>query len=261
MILDEIVAARRHDVAQAKTALPIAALEAMPTFAAPRRGFRAALCRHTPAIIAEIKQASPSKGVIRSDFDPVAIARSYAGGGAAAISVLTEGRYFRGRLEHLRAVRAAVDVPLLRKDFIFDRYQLVEARAWGADAALLIVAMLDDGALAALHAAGATLGLDLVVEAHTAEEVVRAADVGATLIGVNNRDLRTFETTLATAERLRALIPPSAVAIAESGIETAADVARLNAIGYHAFLVGETLMRAADPASAVRALRAGEPHP
>jgi indole-3-glycerol phosphate synthase len=257
MILDEIVEARRADVARAKRATPVAALEARPNYSAPRRGFAAALRGRAPAVIAEVKQASPSKGVIRADCDPVAIARGYAAAGAAAISVLTEERYFRGRLEDLEPIRAAVDVPLLRKDFLFDPYQLIEARAWGADAVLLIVAMLDSRQLADLHAAATSLGLDVLVEAHTAAEVEHAAAAGATVIGVNNRDLQTFVTTLATAERLRPLVPVGALAVAESGIETSADVARLRAAGYQAFLVGESLMRAADPGAALRALLAG----
>ena len=258
MILDEIVEARRADVARAKRATPVAALEARPAYSAPRRGFAAALRGRAPAVIAEVKQASPSKGVIRADCDPVAIARGYAAAGAAAISVLTEERHFRGRLEDLEPIRAAVDVPLLRKDFLFDPYQLIEARAWGADAVLLIVAMLDSRQLADLHAAATSLGLDVLVEAHSAAEVEHAAAAGATVIGVNNRDLQTFVTTLATAERLRPLVPVGALAVAESGIETPADVARLRSAGYQAFLVGESFMRAADPGAALRALLAGE---
>jgi indole-3-glycerol phosphate synthase len=259
MILEDILSARRADVARAKRVTPLAALREQPRYAAPRRGFAAGLRARRPAVIAEIKKASPSKGVIRADFDPVAIARSYAAAGAAAISVLTEERFFQGHADHLQAVRDAVELPLLRKDFVFDSYQLAEARAWGADAALLIAAMLDDGQLAELHAAGTELGLDVLVEAHTAEEVTRAAAAGARLIGVNNRDLRTFVTSLATAERLHALIPKGALAVAESGIETATDVARMCDAGYDAFLVGESLMRAPDPGAALRALLAPAP--
>jgi indole-3-glycerol phosphate synthase len=254
MILEDIVTARRADVAHAKRTTPLAALQTSPRYAAPRRGFAAALRARRPAVIAEVKKASPSRGVIRADFDAVAIARRYAAGGAAAISVLTEERFFQGSARHLQAIRAAVELPLLRKDFLFDPYQLAEARAWGADAALLIVAMLDDAQLRELHGAALELGLDVLVEAHTHDEVVRAVDAGATLIGVNNRDLNTFVTTLATAERLRAVIPAGTLAVAESGIETAADVARLRAAGYDAFLVGESLMRADDPGAALRAL-------
>jgi indole-3-glycerol phosphate synthase len=256
MILDDIVDARRGDVARAKRATPLAALEASERYAAPRRGFAAALRACSPAVIAEVKKASPSKGVIRADFDPVAIARSYVSAGAAAISVLTEERFFHGSPQHLQAIRAAVEVPLLRKDFVFDPYQLVEARAWGADAALLIAAILDDAQLAELHAAALDLGLDVLVEAHTPGETARAVAAGARVIGINNRNLKTFVTSLATAERLRPLIPATAVAVAESGIETAADIARLRAAGYDAFLVGESLMRARDPGAALRALLA-----
>jgi indole-3-glycerol phosphate synthase len=254
MILDDIIAARRADLAAARQATPLAALRERPGWSLPRRGFAAALRARRPAVIAEVKRASPSKGVIRADFDPVAIARRYAACGAAAISVLTEERYFQGSPAHLEAIRAAVDVPLLRKDFIVDPYQVAEARAWGADALLLIVAALEDGPLRELHAAAGELGLEVLVEAHTAEEVDRAGAAGATLIGVNNRDLRTFVTTLETAERLRGRIPAGVVAVAESGIETRADVARLRAAGYDAVLVGESLMRQPDPGAALRAL-------
>jgi len=257
MILDDILAARRADVAGAKRTTPLAALRARPGYDEPRRGFAAALRARRPAVIAEFKKASPSRGVIRADCDPAVIARAYADAGAAAISVLTEERFFQGRAGDLTAIRAAVTLPVLRKDFIFDPYQLVEARAWGADAALLIVAMLEPAQLAELHAAATELGLDVLVEAHRADEIERALAAGATLIGVNNRDLRTFVTTLETAERLRPLIPPGALAVAESGIERAADVARLRAAGYDTFLVGESLMRAPDPGAALRALLEG----
>lgn len=257
MILDDIVTARRDDLALAKRETPLAALEARPLYAAPRRGFARALRARVPAVIAEVKKASPSRGVIRDDFDPVAIACGYAAAGAAAISVLTEEHFFQGRPADLEEVRAAVELPLLRKDFIFDPYQLVEARAWGADAALLIAAMLDASELAELHAAGVDLGLDVLVEVHTEAEVECAAAAGATLIGVNNRDLHTFVTTLDTAERLRPLLPAGVLAVAESGISTPADIARLQAAGYDAFLVGESLVRAADPGAALRELLLG----
>jgi indole-3-glycerol phosphate synthase len=259
MILDDILAARRADVARAKHAIPLAALHALPRYGEPRRDFAAALRARRPAVIAEVKKASPSKGVIRADFDPVAIAGAYAAAGAAAISVLTEERFFQGHGDHLAAVRAAVDVPLLRKDFVFDAYQLAEARAWGADAVLLIVAMLDDGQLAELHAGAVELGLAVLVEAHTADEVARAVVAGATLIGINNRDLGTFVTSLTTAEQLRPLVPGGTLTVAESGIETAADVRRMSAAGYDAVLVGESLMRAPDPGAALRVLLAAHP--
>lgn len=256
MILDDIVAARRADVIEAKRRAPLRELEQRPLYGVTRRAFRAALRGAPPAIIAEVKKASPSRGVIRADFDPLAIAGSYQAGGAAALSVLTEERHFQGALAFLEAIRAVVRLPLLRKDFLFDPYQLVEARAFGADAVLLIVAMLDAAQLTDLHAAAVGLGLDVLVEAHTAAEVDTALAAGARLLGVNNRDLHTFVTTLETAERLRPRIPAGVTSVAESGIETAADIARLRRCGYDAFLVGESLMRAADPAAALRALRA-----
>jgi indole-3-glycerol phosphate synthase len=254
MILDSIVAARRQDLAQAKRQVSLADLEGRPPYGAPRRGFTNQLTRHSPAIIAEVKKASPSCGLIRADFDPVAIARSYDDGGAAAISVLTEERSFQGRLDYLEAIRAAVELPLLRKDFLVDPYQVVEARAWGADAVILIVAILDDGMLGELLAAATETGLDALVEVHTEGEVERAASAGARLIGVNNRNLHTFETTLDTSLGLRPLLPDGATAVAESGIATAADLDRLDAGGFDAFLIGESLMRAPDPGAQLREL-------
>ena len=255
-ILDEIVENTRQEVAGRKQRRPLAQAERDAVSAAPPRDFAGALRRETVALVAEVKHASPSRGVLIEPFDPVGLGLIYAQNGAAAISVLTEERFFQGRPEYLEAIRGAVDLPLLRKDFVFDPYQLAEARAWGADAVLLIVAMLDGAQLDELHAAATRLGLDVLVEAHTDAEVERAVAAGATLIGVNNRDLKTFVTTLATAERLRPLIPAATLTVAESGIETAADIARLQAAGYDAFLVGESLMRAADPGAALRALLA-----
>jgi indole-3-glycerol phosphate synthase len=255
MILDDIVAGRREDLAQSKRSRSEAELRQLPLFDEERRGFEGSLRRDRPAIIAEVKKASPSRGLIRADFDPVGIATAYAAGGATAVSVLTEPRFFQGSLEHLAAVRKAVSLPLLRKDFVIDAYQIVEARAWGADAVLLIVAILDDGQLRELLAATAESGLDALVEAHTASEVERAVAAEASLVGINNRDLRTFVTTLETAERLGKLVPDSAVRIAESGIETREDLTRLESCGFHAFLIGESLMRSADPAARLRQLR------
>jgi indole-3-glycerol phosphate synthase len=254
MILDRIVAARREDLARAKAEVSLSALERMPVFAGERRGFARRLQVRAPAVIAEVKKASPSRGVIRADFDPVAIARSYAVGGAAALSVLTEERFFQGKLEFLSRIRAAVDLPLLRKDFLFDAYQVVEARAFGADAVLFIVAILDDALLVDLLAAAAATGLDALVEIHSEVEADRALAAGARLIGVNNRDLRTFETTLSTAEHLRPRLPAGILAVAESGIESADDLRRLKRCGYDAFLIGECLMRAPDPGVALRKL-------
>lgn len=257
MILDEIVAARRESLAQAKARIQLSDLERRPQYREPRRDFAARIASAHPAIIAEVKKASPSRGVIRSDFDPVAIARAYAAAGAAAVSVLTEERFFQGRLEYLESIRAHITLPLLRKDFLIDSYQIVEARAWGADAVLLIVAILDDAQLGDLLAAARQLGLDALVEVHTAPELERALRAGSTLVGINNRDLHTFVTSLATAERLRPLVPPDVTVVAESGIDSAADIARLRAAGFEAFLIGESLMRAPDPGAQLRALLRG----
>jgi len=257
MILDDIVRGRRADLAAAKRLAPLRALEERPAYAAPRRDFFGRVRDGRPAVVAEIKKASPSRGVIRADFDPVAIACAYEAGGAAALSVLTEERYFQGSLAHLSAVRSSVTLPLLRKDFVVDSYQVVEARAWGADAVLLIAAILDDALLAELLATAAQCGLDALAEVHTEAELERVAAAGAKLSGVNNRDLQTFETTLATAERLRPLVPEGAVPVAESGIHGARDVQRLLKAGYEAFLIGETLMRAPDPGEKLREILEG----
>lgn len=254
MILDDIVAARREDLLRARRDTPLGELERRPLYADPRRGFEAGLRRKSPAIIAEVKKASPSRGVIRADFEPRAIAAAYQSGGAAAISVLTEERFFQGHLKYLEAVRGAVSLPLLRKDFVVDPYQVVEARAFGADAVLLIVAILDDALLRELLLVAGQTGLDALVEVHDEEEVRRAVAAGARLVGVNNRDLRTFVTRLETSERLRPLMPADTLAVAESGIESAADIARLQRAGYDAFLVGESLMRSPDPAAKLREL-------
>jgi len=251
MMLDEIVAARRRDVEAARQRVTVGRLERSPLFAENRRGFARALADRPRAVIAEVKKASPSRGVIRGDFDPVWIAGRYADSGAAAISVLTEERNFQGKLDDLAAIRAAVSVPLLRKDFIFDEYQIVEARAWGADAILLIVASLGDGELRRLSEFAQSLDLDVLVEVHSAEELDRALDCGADPVGVNSRDLRTFETRLETAVALGADIPNGVERVAESGIHDHADIAMLERAGYSSFLVGESLMRAADPGRAL----------
>lgn len=260
MILDRIVELRRQDVAEARAHVSIADLERTELYAQPRRGFRAALAGRSRAIIAEVKKASPSKGVIRADFDPVAIARGYEGAGAAAISVLTEERHFQGRPEFLVAVRAATSLPLLRKDFLFDPYQVHEARAWGADAVLLIVSVLGDAELHDLRQVAEGLGLDVLVEVHDRAELDRAHASGATLIGVNNRDLRTFVTTLETTEALAVARMPGDLLVSESGINKREDIERLEKIGVTAFLIGESLMRAADPGDKLRELLA-EPSP
>ncbi len=257
MILDEILAHTRDVVAEARRTMPPAALRDRPGWHAARRGFRAALAASpAPAVIAEIKRASPSRGVIRATFDPPAHARSYTAAGAAALSVLTERRWFQGALEHLEAVRAVTDLPLLRKDFLVDPYQVEEARAWGADAVLVIAAAGDDTLRAELLAATRERGLDALVEVHNAAEMAWASTIGATLVGINNRDLTTFRTTLETTERLAPLAPPAALLVAESGLHSGDDVRRMMAAGARAVLVGEACMAAPDPGAALRQLLA-----
>jgi len=224
----------------------------------PTRGFTRALREaEAPAIIAELKRRSPSKGLIREDFDPVKLARSYQAGGAACLSVLTDERDFGGRLEYLALVRAEVSLPLLRKDFVVDAYQIDEARVAGADAVLLIVAALRPDALARLHAAARARDLDVLVEVHDERELAVALDAGAQLVGVNNRDLRTFEVDLATTERVAAALPPDrdVLFVSESGIAGPEDIRRLLDCGAEAFLVGESLMRHGDVTRALEALR------
>jgi indole-3-glycerol phosphate synthase len=255
MILDEILAATRDRVARARRAVPAAALRELPGWHQPRRGFRAALAAApAPAVIAEIKRASPSRGVIREAFDPPAHARAYAASGATALSVLTEPHWFGGALEHLAAARDAAPLPILRKDFLVDPYQVEEARAWGADAVLVIAAAGEAALRIELLAAAHELGLDVLVEVHDARELEWAAAQRPGLLGINNRDLTTFETTLATTERLAPLAPAGALLVAESGIFTAADVRRMAAAGARAVLVGEAFMAAPDPGAALRAL-------
>jgi len=208
-------------------------------------------------VIAECKRRSPSRGVLRADYDPVSIARSYVEAGAAAISVLTEPTFFDGSLDHLAAIRAAVDVPLLRKDFIVSEYQLLEAKAAGADAVLLIVAALAPQELGSLLEQATAMGLDALVEVHDSAEVSIALASGARIVGVNNRNLRTLEVDVEASERLIAQIPPDVVAVSESGLRTADDLARLRALGYRAFLIGERFMTDPDPGSALRALLGG----
>jgi indole-3-glycerol phosphate synthase len=236
--------------------VPLERLRESAGFQQPRRGFLAALTRPGRHIIAEVKKASPSKGVIRADFDPVAIARDYAASGATAISVLTEERFFQGSGDFLTSIRAAVPQPLLRKDFIFDPYQVVEARALGADAVLLIVAMLDDAQLRDLRAVAREHGLDTLVEVHDEPELDRAQAASCDLIGINNRNLHTFETTLAVTEKLAPRARPGALLVGESGIDSPRDVARLERCGVRVLLVGETLMRARSPGDKLRELLA-----
>lgn len=255
-ILDEILAHKREELAAAKRRRGPRELAAAAAAAPAPLGFRAALASgEAPRVIAEVKRRSPSKGLIREDFDPVAIARTYAENGAAAISVLTDEHYFGGHLDFLVRIRERVGIPLLRKDFVVDPYQLDEARAAGADAALLIVAALEPDALEALHVHARGLGLDVLVEVHDEAEMAQAARIGADLVGINNRDLRTFVTDLATTERLAPGAPAGAVLVAESGILTVGDVARLARAGASAYLVGESLMREPDVGLALRSLR------
>ena len=252
-ILARIVTRKREELA-----LPRAPIDAMQKqareMAVSRRDFRAALRQRSPAIIAEMKKASPSRGVLAADFDPAARARDYQRGGAAALSVLTDETFFQGSLADLAAARAAVDLPVLRKDFTLDEYQVVEAAAHGADAILLIVAILDERRIRSLRAAAQSYGMAAVVEVHDDQELEIALAAGADVIGVNNRDLRTFAVDLQTSIGLAARIPAGVLKIAESGIHSAADVARLSAAGFDAFLVGEHLMQSADPAAALGAL-------
>jgi indole-3-glycerol phosphate synthase len=257
MILDEILARTRADLVDRKRARPIATLEAEAARRPPGRSLARAL-RQPGRItcIAEFKRRSPSAGWIAEKAEPAAMARAYVAGGASAMSVLTDGPFFGGGLEDLAAARAAADLVILRKDFIVDRYQVVEARAFGADALLLIVAALTDAELAALLAATRETGLEALVEAHDAGEVARAVAAGAEVIGINNRDLKTFTVDRELAARLRPTVPADRVIVAESGIRNAADVARLRAAGIDAILVGETLMRAPDPTAGLRALLA-----
>jgi indole-3-glycerol phosphate synthase len=250
-ILERIVAAKTGEVDRAKAARPQAALDAAARRAQPARDFtgalRARIAAGRPAVIAEIKKASPSRGVLREEFDPAEIAVSYARHGAACLSVLTDGGFFQGTLEHLRQARAACALPVLRKDFTLDPYQVVEARAAGADCILLIVAILEGAQMRELEAAARELGMAVLVEVHDGEELERALALQTPLIGINNRDLRTFETRLDTTLDLLDRIPPDRIVITESGILTREHVRTLRARRVGCFLVGEAFMRAADP--------------
>lgn len=251
-VLDQIIATKRREIEVAKTARPASQLEVRLADAPPVRDFFAPLAAAGPIrLIAEIKKASPSAGVIRADFDPVAIARIYESHGATCLSVLTDETYFQGHLDFLRHVREAVSLPVLRKDFILDRYQLLEARVAGADAVLLIAECLDDCHLRALHNETVELGMTPLVELYEPANLKRVLEAGASLIGVNNRDLRTFHTDLEHTLRLRREIPDECVLVGESGIRTRADVERLQAAGVDAILVGETLMARPDIGAAV----------
>ncbi|MEX2317106.1 MAG: indole-3-glycerol phosphate synthase TrpC [Pirellulales bacterium] len=254
-VLDQIVAAKREEIAESKRARPEAELRRAAEAAPAARNFFEPLAAGGPIrLIAEVKKASPSAGLIRADFNPVDIARTYQRHGAACLSVLTEGPHFQGSLDDLRQVRGAVGLPVLRKDFILDSYQLFEARAAGADAVLLIAECLDDCNLRKLHNEAVALGMTPLVELYDPENLQRVFDAGATLIGVNNRDLRTFETDLEHTLRLRDRIPDQCVLVSESGIRTHADVKRLAAAGVDAILVGESLMASPDIGAAIDAL-------
>ncbi len=255
--LTEICATKRVEVAERKRASTIGELDARVAAQSAPRGFRAALERKAEsgfALIAEIKKASPSKGLIRADFDPASHARAYQDGGAACLSVLTDAPYFQGHEDYLVAARAACDLPVLRKDFMVDPWQVAEARAIGADAILIIVAALDDGAMQEIEAAALERGMDVLVEVHNEAEMERAAALKSRLIGVNNRDLRRFVTDLGTTERLATLAPAGTLLVSESGIESHADLMRLANCGVRTFLVGESLMRQPDVEAATRAL-------
>ena len=255
-VLDEIVETKRREVASARARVPDAELERAVAALPPARGFAAALVGPGPVrVIAEVKKASPSAGIIRPDFDPVAIARAYERHGAACVSVLTDRPYFQGDLADLSAVRRAVRLPLLRKDFVLDRYQLLEARLAGADAALLIAEVLPGDRLDALYRNARELGLDVLLELHDADQLPRVLDTGAALVGINNRDLRTFRTRLEHTLDLVPRIPAGVTVVSESGIRTPDDIARLAAAGVRAVLVGESLMRSPDVGAALDALR------
>ncbi|CAN5883560.1 indole-3-glycerol phosphate synthase TrpC [soil metagenome] len=259
-ILDKIAAYKRIEVEGRKTLRTVAQVEAAAAQAAAPRGFRAALERaHAPgrlALIAEIKKASPSKGLIREDFDPPSLAKAYEAGGAACLSVLTDTPSFQGADSFLTAARDACALPCLRKEFLVDPWQVAESRALGADAILVIMAMVDDSVARALMSEADRFGMEALVEVHDEAEMARAGDLGATLVGVNNRDLRSFSIDLAITEQLAALAPANALLVTESGIFTAADAARLERSGASAMLVGESLMRQDDVAAAARALLA-----
>ena len=257
-VLLRIIRHKAREVAERAERTPLRVLGERAEAQAAPRGFAAALqsriAAGAPAVVAELKKASPSKGVLREDFDPDAIARGYAAGGAAALSVLTDETFFQGADRHLAEARSASGLPVLRKDFVIDAYQVYEARALGADCILLIVAALGDAQLNELAALAVHLGMDVLVEVHDAAELERAAHLEPLLLGINNRDLRTFDTTLDTTLDLLDHIPAGRTVITESGIHTRADVARMRAAGVHGFLVGEALMRAERPGARLREL-------
>ncbi len=258
-VLERIIRAKRAEVERDRVEVPMRRIIERASAAPPPQDLIAALRRPGGVrVIAEVKRASPSRGAIQEAADPIAVARAYAEAGAAAISVLTESQFFLGSPDHLAAARQAVAVPVLRKDFLFDEYQVYQSRALGADALLLIARILDDKGLARLIGVARSLHMEALVEVHGEEEIDRALACGAAIVGVNNRDLATLSVSIDTSLRLAARLPDSVVRVSESGIEERADIDRLRAVGYDAFLIGERLMREGDPGAALRRLIAGD---